>query len=115
MRRGADQKGRRQSRRRVTEEKQTSNKDAIFSHGAAWNSGGEFRVILLGLLLVFSLAASEAKGPAELVETMASWTARLPCRVKNVDTPLLVLWYRRHENHPFYSYDARTGNISSGD
>ncbi|XP_042869951.1 uncharacterized protein LOC122251833 [Penaeus japonicus] len=54
-------------------------------------------------------------GPAELVETMATWTARLPCRVKNVDTPLLVLWYRRRENHPFYSYDARTGNISFGE
>ncbi|XP_069993530.1 uncharacterized protein [Penaeus vannamei] len=102
MRQGAGKGGRRRTWRRVTEERQTSNKDVIFSRGAACNSGGEFRVILLGLLLAFSLAASEAKGPAELVETMATWTARLPCRVKDVDTPLLVLWYRRHENHPFY-------------
>lgn len=43
-------------------------------------------------------------GPPEDVETMVAWTARLPCRVKNLDTPQLVLWYRRRENHPFYRY-----------
>ncbi|XP_042873960.1 uncharacterized protein LOC122254362, partial [Penaeus japonicus] len=70
-------------------------------------------LVLLGL--VAFVAVTETKGPPEDVETMVAWTARLPCRVKNLDTPQLVLWYRRRENHPFYSYDARSGNLSTGE
>ncbi|XP_071548426.1 uncharacterized protein [Panulirus ornatus] len=73
-----------------------------------------YQLLLVLFLLYTSLKSAEAKAPPENIETMATWTARLPCRVKNVDTPLLVLWYRRRENHPFYSYDARSGNLSAG-
>ncbi|XP_042234717.1 uncharacterized protein LOC121874581 [Homarus americanus] len=77
-------------------------------------AGGPYQLLLLLLLLYTSLKTTHAKAAPETIETMAQWTARLPCRVKNVDTPLLVLWYRRRENHPFYSYDARSGNLSAG-
>ena len=45
---------------------------------------------------------SLAPAPTENVETMATWTTQLPCRVRSTDTLQLVLWYRRRENHPFY-------------
>uniref|UniRef100_A0A0P4WRP6 Ig-like domain-containing protein n=1 Tax=Scylla olivacea TaxID=85551 RepID=A0A0P4WRP6_SCYOL len=70
--------------------------------------------LLMVLLLQATLGIASAKAPPENVETMATWTTQLPCRVRNTDTPQLVLWYRRRENHPFYSYDARSGNLSAG-
>nr|XP_045589345.1 nephrin-like [Procambarus clarkii]XP_045589353.1 nephrin-like [Procambarus clarkii]XP_045589360.1 nephrin-like [Procambarus clarkii] len=75
---------------------------------------GSNQLLLLVLLFCATLNISHAKAPPEDVETLATWTARLPCRVKNVDTPLLVLWYRNKETLPFYSYDARGGNLSAG-
>ncbi|XP_076063487.1 uncharacterized protein LOC143038341 [Oratosquilla oratoria] len=71
---------------------------------------------LLLLTLVFQQPKeSSAEKPTEQVEAVAGWTASLPCRVQNDNTPLLVLWYRQGHARPFYCFDGRVGNLSAGE
>ncbi|XP_047736956.1 uncharacterized protein LOC125178070, partial [Hyalella azteca] len=75
----------------------------------SWFDGSTTTILLL---LVTALPGILCKGIPEKVEAVSGWTARLPCRVNNVDLPLLVLWFRHDNDRPFYSFDIRNGSGS---
>ncbi|XP_068202086.1 uncharacterized protein [Palaemon carinicauda] len=72
--------------------------------------------ILPFLLVVSSSAFTEISSEAE-VWGVAGGRVELPCEPKLKepnDHPVLVLWYLSSNTTPVYSYDARTGDFSSG-
>ncbi|XP_066955104.1 hemicentin-1-like [Macrobrachium rosenbergii] len=72
--------------------------------------------ILPLLLVVSSSAFAEISSEVE-VWGVAGGRVELPCEPKLKepnDHPVLVLWYLSSNTTPVYSYDARTGDFSSG-